>query len=159
MTDALSELSGQPPVDPEKQAVITDFIDYTEFFPSDLFRSLSLMRKQDELYQDDASAINSLTKTYGNLPNIPHPERPNPRSLRRDISRRVEHGLRCRESSAAEATRVTGVIDVLHHRLTAIVNNLKAKPLPLSRDPTLRLTPDLLPQPGRGNRRMTVLPV
>lgn len=136
MTDALSELSGQPPADPEAQAVVTDFIDYSEFFPSDLFRSLSLIRKLDESYESDAAKVHNLTKTYGKLPNIAESERPDPKILRADISTNLEHALRCRESSYAEASRLCTVADGLFDRLVGIRDKLKSMPLPPSRDPT-----------------------
>lgn len=136
MADSLSELSVQAPYDADAQATITDFLDYTEFFPSDLFRSLTLIGKLDHGYIQDSSAIHNLTKTYNHLPNLHPAERPNPRNLRKDISTTLDHALRYRESSYAEASRLCNVADNLYDRLVGIQKKLKALPLPPSREPT-----------------------
>jgi hypothetical protein len=39
-----------PVLDPDAQATVTDFLDYTEYLPSDLMRSLTLIRGLDETY-------------------------------------------------------------------------------------------------------------
>lgn len=136
MADSLSDLSIQPPADPEAQAAVTDFLDYTEFFPSDLYRSLSLIGKLDQSYQDDAAAIHGLATTYSKLPTLPRSERPNAQSLRKDISTTLDHALRCREATFAEASRLCVVADNLHGRLVNIKAKLEAMPTPPSRDPT-----------------------
>ena len=136
MTDALSELSGQPPIDPEAQAVVTDFLDYTEFFPSDLLRSLTLIDKLHESYQADKRDLHQLTKLYGGLPNLPQEARQDPHTLRRDISTRLDHVFKCRESALGEASRICNVGDGLYTKLEGIAAKLKAMPLPPSRDPT-----------------------
>ena len=136
MADALSELSGQPPIDPEAQSVVTDFLEYTEIFPSDLFRSLSLIGKLDQAYQDDAQRLHQLATTYANLPNLPQLDRPDPSKIRQDISINLDHALRCRESTWAEASRLCQVADNLYNRLVGIKAKLEAMPKPPSREPT-----------------------
>lgn len=136
MTDALSELSGQPPIDPEAQSAVTDFLDYTEFFPSDLLRSLTLIGKLDESYQTDSARVHQLTKQYGSLSSFSHTERSSPKALRRDISTSLDHALKCRESALAEASRICNVADGLYDKLVGIRSKLKAMPSPPSRDPT-----------------------
>ncbi|KAI9672699.1 MAG: hypothetical protein M1831_000134 [Alyxoria varia] len=136
MADALSELSGQPPDDPEKQAIVTDFLDYTEFLPSDLFRSLSLIGKLDETYQNDADKVHVLTKQYGALPSLGPLNRPDPQTLRKEIVQNLNHALQSRESAYGEASRLCTVMDTLYDRLVGIKDKLAAMPLPPSRDPT-----------------------
>lgn len=134
MADALSELSGYGPVDPDAQATITDFHDYSEFFPSDLARSLTLIGKLDEEYNEDTDRIHALTKTYGALPTVPLVDRTDPKLLRRDISRSLDHALRARAASVAEATRLCNVADTLYNRLVGIKKKLAAMPRPPSRE-------------------------
>ncbi|KAI9721879.1 MAG: hypothetical protein M1828_004974 [Chrysothrix sp. TS-e1954] len=136
MADTLPPLAGGESFDPDAQATVTDFLDYTEFFPSDLFRSLTLIGKLDEAYEEDASKIHSLTKTYGALPTLPDTQKPDPRDLRRDITTTLGHALRCRESSHAEAVCLCDVADSLYVRLEGIRKKLHNMPLPPSRDPT-----------------------
>lgn len=136
MADALSELSGHLSIDPEAQAVVTDFLDYTEFFPSDLFRSLSLIAKLDQAYQDDTQKVHDLATVYSKLPTLAQDQRPDVSQIREDISRNLDHALRCRESTYAESSRLCDVADSLHHRLVGIKAKLEAMPKPPSREPT-----------------------
>lgn len=136
MADTLSELAGQPPNDPEAQAAINDFSDFTEFFPSDLFRSLTLIGKLDKACKADTANVHKLTKVYSTLPKLPQLQRPNPQQLRQDVSASLDHALRSRESTLAEASRLCNVVDNLHNRLSGIRAKLSAMPKPPSRDPT-----------------------
>lgn len=117
------------------QATVTDFADYTEYFPSDLFRSLSLIRNFDETYQDSTSKIHELTKTYGSLPSLQN-NPPTPQDLRKDISIALGKAYRCRESSYAEAKRLYNLCQTLTGRLTSIRTKLEAQPKPPSREAT-----------------------
>lgn len=83
--------------DPDAQATVTDFIDYTEYLPADLIRSLTLIRGLDERYLEAAQDVHELTKTYGQLPDVAADERPTPRSLRRDISSQLDRAINARE--------------------------------------------------------------
>ena len=47
ITEPLPELAFSTPIDTDVQATLTDFVDYTELFPSDLIRSLTLIGKLD----------------------------------------------------------------------------------------------------------------
>lgn len=136
MASTLAHLSSDLPPDPDAQATVTDFLDYTELFPSDLVRSLKLIGKLDESYHQDTAKIHELTKTYGSLPTIPAAERPTPQSLRDGISKTLDHALKCRQSAMAEATRLCAVADNFYNRLLTITTKLKALPKPPSRDPT-----------------------
>jgi hypothetical protein len=132
-----------PALDPDAQATVTDFLDYTEYLPSDLMRSLTLIRGLDETYLTNSYAIHDLTKQYGALPNLPAHSRPDPQAFRTDISTHLDRALNARESSYAEACRLYDVADRHYNRLSSIIAKLHALPKPPSRDPT----PEPLPSP------------
>ena len=136
MSDALSEMAVQVPADADAQATVTDFLDYTEYLPADLIRSLTLIRKLDESYLMTSGRVHELTKLYGGLPALPAHERPEPQALRSEISRSLNRAISIRGSSYAEASRLSDIVD--HHltRLRSIIVKLQALPQPPSRDPT-----------------------
>ena len=136
MAEALQELPQQQPSDPDAAATVSDFIDYTEFFPSDLFRSLTLIGKLDSTYFDSAHSIHDLTRTYGSLPSLPASERPSLPELRKQISQALDRAIRAREAAFAEASRISDVADRHSARLVSIKKKLEALPKPPSRDPT-----------------------
>ncbi|EEH20271.2 hypothetical protein PABG_02530 [Paracoccidioides brasiliensis Pb03] len=114
------------PSDPDAQATVTDFIDYTEYLPSDLVRSLTLIRGLDEKYLDAAAAVHEFTKTYGQLPNLPPEARPDPLVLRKQISEQLGRVINARESAYAEACRIYDVVDRHFDRLGSIKSKLNA---------------------------------
>ena len=124
------------PADPDAQATVTDFLDYTEYLPSDLSRSLTLIRKLDDIYITAADTVHELTKEYGSLPDMPPDKRPSSRHLRQDISYNLDHAISCRESSYGEASRLFEMVDRHYNRLNSIISKLHALPKPPSRDPT-----------------------
>lgn len=123
------------PFDPDAQATVTDYIDYTEFLPADLMRSLTLVGGLDERYIESAQAVHELTKTFGQLPSLPSDDRPSAQSLRRDISIQLDRALNARESAYAEACRLYEVVDRHFNRLDCIKQKLNALPKP-STEPT-----------------------
>jgi hypothetical protein len=125
-----------PALDPDAQATVTDFLDYTEYLPSDLVRSLTLIRGLDETFLANSYAVHDLTKIYGALSSLPVHSRPNAQVLRTDISMHLDRALNARESSYAEACRLHDVADRHYNRLSSIINKLHALPKPPSRDPT-----------------------
>ena len=136
MAESAQDLPQQPPSDPDAAATVSDFIDYTEFFPSDLFRSLTLIGKLDTTYSESTHKIHELTKTYGALLALPSSEHSSPQELRKDISQALDRAIRSREASFAEASRIYDVADRHCHRLVSIKKKLEALPKPPSRDPT-----------------------
>ena len=136
MSPALTNLPGEVPVDADAQATVTDFLDYTEYLPSDLTRSLTLVGKLDESYLSFANFVHEQTKTYGSLPSIIPAERPDSQLLRQQISQDLDYALGTREASNAEASRLYDVVDRHYNRLTSIISKLHALPKPPSRDPT-----------------------
>ena len=136
MATQLEALTGEPHPDPDAQATVTDFLDYTEYLPSDLVRSLTLIGKLDESYLECVDEIHSISKTYGELPGLPASNRPHSQDLRRDISYHLDRAQSARESSYAEAARLYDAVDRHSSRLTSIISKLNALPKPPSRDPT-----------------------
>ncbi|ERF72087.1 hypothetical protein EPUS_05005 [Endocarpon pusillum Z07020] len=132
MVDMVSE----PSTDPDAQATVTDFLDYTEYLPSDIIRSLTLLRGLDETFFNNAHAVHEHTRQYGALPKLPAASRPDPQTLRSSISTHLDQALSARQASHAEAIRLFDVADRHHNRLSSIVNKLRALPKPPSRDPT-----------------------
>ncbi|KAL5001105.1 hypothetical protein BDV10DRAFT_182667 [Aspergillus recurvatus] len=124
------------PFDPDAQATVTDFIDYTEYLPADLLRSLTLIRGLDKRYLDSAQNVHDLTKKYGQLPDVPSNARPDPSVLRRDISAQLDSAINARESAYAEACRLYDVVDRHFNRLDSIRQKLEALPKPAEREPT-----------------------
>lgn len=124
------------PFDPDAQATVTDFIDYTEYLPADLLRSLTLIRGLDKRYLDSAQDVHELSTKYGQLPDLPSDTRPDPCSLRRDISDHLDSAINARESAYAEACRLYDVVDRHFNRLDSIRQKLEALPKPPSREPT-----------------------
>ena len=132
----MEDMIDDPPADPDAQATITDFLDYTEYLPSDLTRSLTLIRKLDGSYITAAHTVHELTREYGLLPVTSPDKRPDSHGLRQDISYHLDHAISCREASYGEASRLFEMVDRHHNRLTSIISKLQGLPKPPSRDPT-----------------------
>ncbi|KAL9129989.1 MAG: hypothetical protein Q9217_001711 [Psora testacea] len=124
------------PEDPDAQATITDFLDYTEYLPSDLTRSLTLIGKLDETYLERADRVHVLSKQYGTLPKLPSGNNANPQALRSQISSNLDQAIRARESAYGEAERLYEMVNRHYNRLVGIQSKLHALPKPPSRDPT-----------------------
>ncbi|EYE94716.1 putative PHD finger domain protein [Aspergillus ruber CBS 135680] len=133
------------PFDPDAQATVTDYIDYTEYLPADLIRSLTLIGGLDARYIEAAQSVHDLTKDYGQLPQIAPDARPHPQNLRKDISFQLDRAINARESAYAEACRLYDVVDHHFNRLDCIRKKLEALPKPSSREPT--------PDPTQAGRR------
>ena len=61
----------EPRNDPDAQTTVTDFLDFTEYLPSDVRRSLALIGKLDETYTEASRKLHGLTTTWGQLPSLP----------------------------------------------------------------------------------------
>jgi hypothetical protein len=148
MTDETDDSGGvilDGPFDPDAQATVTDFIDYTEYLPADLIRSLTLIRGLDDRYLDSAQAVHQFTQVYGQLPSLPSDSRPGAIALRKDISAQVDRAINARESAYAEACRLYDVVDRHFDRLGCIRQKLEALPKPASSEPS--------PPPGPTQKR------
>ncbi|KAJ5410615.1 uncharacterized protein N7487_004974 [Penicillium crustosum] len=154
MTDDTDDSGGvilDGPFDPDAQATVTDFIDYTEYLPADLIRSLTLIRGLDDRYLDSAQAVHQLTQTYGQLPDLPPDNRPGAIALRKDISSQIDRAINARESAYAEACRLYDVVDRHFDRLGCIRQKLEALPKPASEEPSP--PPEPTPKRARGGKK------
>lgn len=111
--------------DPDAQATVTDFLDFTEHLPSDVIRSLALIGKLDQAYIDASSKVNELTTTWGRLPSLPPDTRPSPIQLRADISENLKHAMNSRLYSHAEAVRMSENINKHYNRAKTILTKLQ----------------------------------
>ncbi|GKT44041.1 uncharacterized protein ColSpa_04222 [Colletotrichum spaethianum] len=111
--------------DPDAQATVTDFLDFTEYLPSDMMRSLTLIGKLDQTYGDASLNVHNLTSTWGKLPSIPAEERPSPVQLRAEISDSLNHAVSSRVFAHAEAVRMSENVSRHYNRAKTILAKLK----------------------------------
>ncbi|KAJ1337565.1 inhibitor of growth protein 1 [Microdochium nivale] len=111
--------------DPDAQATVTDYLDFTEYLPSDMMRSLTLIGKLDETYAESSIALHQLTTTWGSLPTLPADQRPAPVKLRSDISENVHRTVSSRVFSHAEACRMRDNVNRHYHRAKTILAKLQ----------------------------------
>ncbi|KAJ3519752.1 hypothetical protein NM208_g14000 [Fusarium decemcellulare] len=76
--------------DPDAQTTVTDFLDFTEYLPSDMVRSLTLIGNLDQRYVNASHKVDELTTVWSRLPTLPADERPSPVQLRADISEQLD---------------------------------------------------------------------
>jgi len=133
--DDLRSLSRQPPSDPDIQATLSDFLTYTEHFPSHLARALNLVQEQRNKAEKNIGAVHGDTTAYSILPSIKH-GRPDPVQLRKDISLALEEAEGACRMSVEEALRLDHECQREAQRLDVVNEKLKAQPKPPSRDPT-----------------------
>lgn len=136
MATAIQIMVASKPDDPDAQATINDFQDYTEYLPSDLSRSLGLIGKLDEAYLDLAGNVHDLTKQYGLAPQLQSRSKMEMEVLRTNISYNLDRALSARESAYGEASRLYEMVDRHYKRLDSITKKLKLLPKPPSRDPS-----------------------
>jgi hypothetical protein len=125
-----------PAPNPDAQTTVNDFLDYTEFFPSDLARSLTLIGDLDATYKEAVWQVHELTSLYGRLPSLPEEERPDPTLLRKQIAQHLHKAVSQREYASTEAARLHEVTVRHCQRSSIIKRKLQAQPQPPSRDPT-----------------------
>ncbi|KAI0128850.1 PHD-finger domain-containing protein [Xylariales sp. AK1849] len=111
--------------DPDAQATVTDYLDFTEYLPADVNRSLTLIGKLDQTYIDASTNVDSLTTTWGKLPTLPADQRPVPVQLRSDISDNLNRAVSSRVSSYAEACRMADYVNRHVNRAKAIYSKLQ----------------------------------
>ncbi|KAG7290489.1 hypothetical protein NEMBOFW57_000491 [Staphylotrichum longicolle] len=149
--------------DPDAQATVSDFLDFTEYLPADVARSLTLIGKLDETYIDASASVHGRTSLWGQLPTIPPAQRPRALELRGQTSDDLHHALNSRIFSVAEAQRMTENVYRHYARAGTILGKLKtmlenypaadeqkspvtAKSPQLSRAPKIALRPDGQPK-------------
>ena len=111
--------------DPDAQATVSDFLDFTEYLPADVARSLTLIGNLDETYVDASANIHARTSLWGRLPNIPPAQKPGAVELRGLTSDDLHHALNSRFSSVAEAQRMTENVYRHYTRAGTILAKLK----------------------------------
>ncbi|KAF3770012.1 hypothetical protein M406DRAFT_236711, partial [Cryphonectria parasitica EP155] len=111
--------------DPDAQATVTDFLEFTEHLPADMIRSLTLIGKLDRDYADASARLHELTKTWGQLPSVAADERPQPIRLREEISADLSRVLTSRVYSHAEALRMADNVNRHVNRLKLIHAKLR----------------------------------
>ncbi|CCU80340.1 PHD finger domain protein [Blumeria hordei DH14] len=113
------------PMDPDAQATVTDFLDFTEYLPSDIIRSLTLVGNLDQSYCTASKNVHDLTKKYGSLPSMASEMRPDPVGLRADISRNLDDAAKARTLAHAEACRMLAIVRRHHNRIQNILVKLR----------------------------------
>lgn len=121
---------------PDAQPLLTDYIDYTERLPSDLCRSLTLIRKLDESYLRAVDDVHRLTKIYGACRSGDSTQAQaqdrsgeladDPVALRRQISHALDRAVNLRQCAYAEAARLYDVVDRGGERLNCVKGKLLA---------------------------------
>ncbi len=111
--------------DPDAQTTVTDFLDFTEYLPADMMRSLTLIGKLDQTYTTASSNVHELTTRWGQLPNVAAEERPSPVRLRADISRNLNHAVNARTYAHAEAIRMAENVNRHYIRASTILSKLQ----------------------------------
>lgn len=111
--------------DPDAQATVTDFLEFTEHLPADMIRSLTLIGTLDRNYLDASHKLHDLTKLWGQLPTLAPEEKPRPVQLRADVSEALNHVLTSRVYSHAEAVRMADNVNRHVNRLKLIHAKLR----------------------------------
>lgn len=111
--------------DPDAQNTVTDFIDFTEYLPADIVRSLTLIGKLDETYHEASLKVNDLTSTWARLPSIPTQERPVPVDLRADISKHLKHAVDSRTYAHTEAVRMSDNVNRHYQKAKILLDKLQ----------------------------------
>lgn len=150
------------PTDPDAQATVTDFLDFTEYLPADMIRSLTLIRNLDQTYIDASGSVHELTKKYGDLPNLSPDKKPDAVKLRAEISENLEQAVSARTRAHAEASRMAENVDRHYNRARNILAKLQkmaenyppsreASPVPQDPKPTATKPKIVLRVDGSGN--------
>ncbi|EGX97168.1 PHD finger domain protein [Cordyceps militaris CM01] len=111
--------------DPDAQNTVTDFIDFTDYLPADVVRSLTLIAKLDERYHQASLKVDELTTTWARLPSIPARERPAPRQIRADISKHLKHAVDSRTFAHTEAVRMSENVNRHYFKAKMLVEKLQ----------------------------------
>lgn len=128
------------PNDPDAQATVTDFLDFTEYLPSDNIRSLTLIGNLDPTYHKSSAAVNELARQYGgdtaNLPDGASPA--DPVALRAQLSQDRSEAVSARTLAYAEACRMADNVERHYNRAKNILAKLQAmaEAYPPTREPT-----------------------
>ncbi|KAG5769947.1 hypothetical protein H9Q73_013389 [Fusarium xylarioides] len=121
--DSLASMESR--VDPDAQTTVTDFLDFTDYLPSDIVRSLTLIGQLDQTYANASHKVHDLTAIWGQLPTLPQEERPAPVQLRADISEQLEQAINSRTFAHAEAIRMSENINRHYAKAKILLSKLR----------------------------------
>ncbi|KAF5230854.1 hypothetical protein FANTH_13667 [Fusarium anthophilum] len=121
--DSLASMESR--VDPDAQTTVTDFLDFTDYLPSDIVRSLTLIGQLDQTYANASHKVHDLTTIWGRLPTLPQQERPAPVQLRADISEQLEQAINSRTFAHAEAIRMSENINRHYAKAKVLLSKLR----------------------------------
>ncbi|KAI1027053.1 hypothetical protein LB504_007725 [Fusarium proliferatum] len=121
--DSLASMESR--VDPDAQTTVTDFLDFTDYLPSDIVRSLTLIGQLDQTYANASHKVHDLTAIWGRLPTLPQEERPAPVQLRADISEQLEQAINSRTFAHAEAIRMSENINRHYAKAKVLLSKLR----------------------------------
>lgn len=149
--NGLDSLDGR--ADPDAQATVTDFLEFTEHLPADMIRSLTLIGKLDRDHADHSTALHELTRLWGQLPALVAADdkqrgtgtgmgtgtgtgtttTPTPARLRGDIADAVARTYDARLLAHAEAVRMADNVSrhvnrlkLIHAKLRTMLDNYPA---------------------------------
>ncbi|KAL2124090.1 hypothetical protein VTJ04DRAFT_455 [Mycothermus thermophilus] len=112
--------------DPDAQAAVSDFLDFTEYLPADITRSLTLIGNLNNTYQEESAQVHELTAAWARLPSSSHPDKSTASvDLRAAISDHVRHAVNLRAFSLAEARRMTENVNRHYARARTILAKLE----------------------------------
>lgn len=100
------------PENPDAQAAITDFLDYTEYLPSDVARSFTLVEALEEQHAQAKAAFRELAAVYTGLSDKPVPQ--DATDIKASISEKLKRAIDTRAKAKAEAQRVA--VNVVRHQ-------------------------------------------
>lgn len=114
--------------DADYQTTVTDFLDFTEYLPSDMVRSLTLIGDLDDRYADASGRVHRLTAAWGTLPSLPAgaADRPAPAKLRADISEQLGRAVDSRVFAHAEAVRMADNVDRHYLKAQVLLSKLRS---------------------------------
>lgn len=112
--------------DPDAQTTVMDFLDFTEYLPSDIVRSLTLIGKLDEQYISASTKVHELTTTWGQLPTMSSDKRPVPAKLRADISEQLKQSVDSRVFAHSEAVRMSDNIQRHYQKAKVLLSKLQS---------------------------------
>lgn len=148
------ELAALDRADPDAQATVTDFLEFTEHLPADMVRSLTLIGKLDEGYVTSSRRVHELTKLWGRLPSLPADEKPSSVKVREDVSDELNNVLTNRVYGHAEAVRMADNVSrhlnrlrLIHGKLQSMLANY------VEEDAKSPVTHPKSPQATRANKR------
>ncbi|KAF4991941.1 hypothetical protein FGRMN_7495 [Fusarium graminum] len=121
--DSLASMESR--ADPDAQTTVTDFLDFTDYLPSDIVRSLTLIGKLDETYAKASHNVHDLTTVWGRLPTLAPEERPAPAQLRADISEQLDQAVNSRAFAHAEAIRMSDNINRHYNKAKVLLAKLQ----------------------------------